>query len=130
MMRLVSGLITIIVLFLILCSNTFGIERFPPPDFESGHQLPTTTTPQARQNIYEILDVAVLSAALALSAYLILKKRNRQLIFLMMVFSLVYFGFFRKGCICPIGGIGNVALSAFDGNYAIPLIALGFFSFR
>ncbi|MBN1457730.1 MAG: 4Fe-4S binding protein, partial [Sedimentisphaerales bacterium] len=72
-------------------------------------------------------DVAVLLGALSLSSYLVLKKRSRRLIFSLMIFSLIYFGFYRKGCVCPIGAIGNIVLSAFDSNYAIPLTALAFF---
>jgi ferredoxin len=44
-----------------------------------------------------------------------------------MIFSLAYFGFYRKGCICAIGAIQNVALTLFDSSYAIPLTALLFF---
>jgi polyferredoxin len=44
-----------------------------------------------------------------------------------MVFSVLYFGFYRKGCICPIGAIQNVTLTVFDSGYAIPVSALIFF---
>ena len=33
----------------------------------------------------------------------------------------------RDGCICPIGAIQNVTLTAFDSSYAIPLAAAAFF---
>ena len=91
-----------------------GVERFPPPDFESGHELPSPTTPHPRQNIYEYIDALVLLAALGLASYLVLKKRSRRAIFVLMVFSLFYFGFWRKGCVCSIGAIQNITLSAFD----------------
>ena len=112
---------------LILCGVVSGVERFPPPDFESGYELPSPSVPGPRQDIYEYLDVVVLAAALALSSYLVLKKRSRRGIFLLMVFSLVYFGFWRKGCVCPIGAIQNVVLSVFDGGYAMPITVLLFF---
>jgi ferredoxin len=44
------------------------------------------------------------------------------------IFSLVYFGFYRKGCICAIGSIQNVALALFGSGYAIPAVALAFFT--
>ena len=112
---------------LILCGVVSGAERFPPPDFESGYELPSPSVPGPHQDIYEYLDVVVLAAALALSSYLVLKKRSRRGIFLLMVFSLVYFGFWRKGCVCPIGAIQNVVLSVFDGGYAMPITVLLFF---
>jgi ferredoxin len=44
-----------------------------------------------------------------------------------MLFSLLYFGFFRRGCVCPIGAIGNVSLSLFDPAYALPAVVTMFF---
>ena len=105
-----------------------GFERFPPPDFvETGHVVPSPTTPHPRQNIYEYIDVLVLLAALGLASYLVLKKRSRRAIFVLMVFSLFYFGFWRKGCVCSIGAIQNITLSVFDPDYAVPIVAALFF---
>jgi len=119
----------IIIFSLLLWPGRFAwaAERFPPPDFDSGYQLPLTVTPAPRAQIYEYLDVLVLLVALALAAYLILKKRSRRAIFALMVFSLIYFGFWRKGCICPIGAVQNVTLAIFDSHYAIPVTVLLFF---
>ena len=112
----------------ILCSTTFAANiKFPPPEFESGYKFPQTTTPQPRAGIYEYLDSAVLLAALGLATYLVLKKRSRKTIFGLTIFSLLYFGFWRKGCICPIGSIQNVTASFFDPLYAIPIVVLIFF---
>lgn len=108
------------------CADAFGIERFPPPEFDT-YQIPETTVPGAREIALEYLDVAVLAAALGLGVYFALKKRSRRLIFTLMIFSMVYFGFYRKGCICSIGAIGNVCLTLSDPNYAMPLVALAFF---
>jgi len=104
-----------------------AFERFPPPDFESGYQQPSPTTPHPRQDIYEYIDVVVLLAALGLSSYLVLRWRTRRAIFVLMVLSLFYFGFWRKGCVCPIGSIQNIALSVFDPDYAIPIAVMLFF---
>ncbi|UCF17840.1 MAG: 4Fe-4S binding protein [Phycisphaerales bacterium] len=113
---------------LIFCAATFGLERFPPPDFvETDHVMPTPTTPHPRQDIYEYIDAAVLLAALGLASYLVLKKRSRRAVFVLMLFSLFYFGFLREGCVCPIGATQNVVLTIFDKEYAIPLVVLAFF---
>lgn len=101
--------------------------RFPPPEFESGYELPNTTIPGPRSGIYEYIDTIVLLAALGLSSLLVLKKRSRRSIFFLMVFSLIYFGFWRKGCVCPIGAIQNVVLSFFDSGYSVPIVVLIFF---
>jgi NosR/NirI family nitrous oxide reductase transcriptional regulator len=116
-----------ILFSLILCSIVSAVERFPPPDFESGYQQPKPTTPPPRQGIYEYIDAVVLLAALSLSSYLVLKKRSRRAIFVLMVFSLLYFGFWRKGCVCPIGASQNIILSIFDRDYAVPIVVMVFF---
>jgi ferredoxin len=73
------------------------------------------------------VDVAVLAACLALSGWLAIRARSREGIFLLSVFSIAYFGFFRKGCICPIGAIQNIALALADPSYAVPRFAVAFF---
>jgi ferredoxin len=113
----------------VLCFSTgvaSALERFPPPEFESGYEFPTTTTPHPQQDIYEYIDTVVLLAALGLSSYLVLRKRSRRAIFILMVFSLLYFGFWRKGCVCPIGATQNIVLTIFDHAYAVP-VAIAFF---
>jgi len=130
MIRFGYILITIVV-SLVFSTFVFGLERFPPPDFEeTNYKIPdinhiTDVVPQ--QNIFEYIDVAVLAAGLLLSSYFVLKRRSRRLIFMLMIFSLLYFGFWRKGCMCPIGAVQNVVLSFFDNSYAVPVTVIFFF---
>ena len=126
-MKRSNRVIISIALFCITGSVAGAVERFPPPDFEGGYQMPSPTTPHARQTIYEYMDVAVLLAALVLSSYLILNKRSRRAIFVLMIFSVLYFGFWRKGCVCPIGATQNIVLSIFDGEYVVPVTVAAFF---
>lgn len=112
---------------LIPCLRSQGEIRFPPPEFESGYTFPQTTSPAAQPVWHEYIDAAVLVLGLLLASYLILKKRSRRAIFALMIGSLLYFGFHRDGCICPIGAIQNVTLTAFDSSYAIPIAAAVFF---
>jgi ferredoxin len=44
-----------------------------------------------------------------------------------MVFSLLYFGFWRKGCVCPVGAIQNIILAIFDSSYVVPIVIVVFF---
>lgn len=123
-----SRFLKMLLLMLTLCATlAWGIERFPPPDFEGGYTFPPTTTPASDAAWTEWVDVAVLAAVLSLGAFLVLKKRSRAWVFALMLFSVAYFGFYRKGCICPIGATQNVALTMFDANYAIPVTVLLFF---
>ncbi len=121
--------IPILILFLSIVTNAADVQRFPPPDFESGHTLPPTETPSPRENIWGYIDVGVLLVALSIGSYLVIKKRTRTGIFVLMVFSLLYFGFYRKGCICSIGAIQNISLGFFDASYAVPFAAAAFFIF-
>ena len=116
-----------VTVFLTLCVVALAVERFPPPDFESGYTRPSPTTPSPRQDVYEYVDAAVLLAAIGLSSYLVLKKRSRRAIFVLTVFSLLYFGFWRKGCVCSVGAIQNITLSIFDRSYAVPVAVAVFF---
>ncbi len=117
----------VVMLWLGLFSVATAVQRFPPPQFSEPRELPEPTTPPPRSMTMETVDVAVLAAALMLAAWLILKKRRRGWIVALMLFSLGYFGFWRQGCICPIGAIGNVSLAIFDASYALPLTVLAFF---
>jgi ferredoxin len=103
-------------------------RRFPPPEFESGYQLPLTQTPVPRVLWLEYLDVVVLVAALVLACYFIYGRRSRRGIWALSIFSLVYFGFYRQGCVCAIGAPQNIALGLFDSGYAVPLTVAAFFA--
>jgi polyferredoxin len=116
-----------ICILMALPASVFGIEHFPPPDFTSGYKLPTSSTPPPRAELFAYVDIAVLALALSVASYLVLKRRSRRGIVLLMLFSLAYFGFYRKGCICPVGSIQNVALSISDHSYALPLVVGVFF---
>ena len=119
-------------LLLILILVTAGTlleaqQRFPKPEFDSGYVQPDPTTPEPRSVALEYFDVIVLFVVLSLASWLAVRKRSRKGLLWLSVFSLIYFGFYRDGCICSIGAIQNVALSIFDKAYTISLAALLFF---
>jgi ferredoxin len=104
-----------------------GIQRFPKPEFESGYVTPETVLPDPRAWILGIADVAVLTVTLLLVSWAVLKRRSRNLVFLISLFSLAYFGFYREGCICSIGSIQNVTLALADHAFVIPWSVVAFF---
>lgn len=124
---LTRRILTIAFLWLCLALPAISIQRFPPPEFETEHTVPTATTPPARAHWLSVLDVAVLIAVLSLASWLILKKRSRRWIVVLMLFTLAFFGFWRKGCICSVGSVGNIALAVFNSEYAIPWVVVLFF---
>jgi ferredoxin len=117
------------VLVLFLSLSAFAEPRFPPPDFvETNHQLPATATPAARGLFFQYLDVGVLAAALGVATWLALGKRSRRGMVALSLFSVAYFGFYRKGCVCAIGSFQDVALALGDNGYAVPVGVLAFFA--
>jgi ferredoxin len=129
---LVGRLITLFVFsaaVIFACLASGAEPRFPPPDFsETQHQIPVTSAPAARAVWLAYLDVAVLAASLGLATWFIYKQRSRRGLFWLGLFSIAYFGFWRKGCVCSIGSPQNLALGLFDSSYAVPLTVTAFFA--
>jgi len=118
-----------IILIILLAYNTVlrSQQRFPKPEFESGYIYPEYQVTEPRNPVLEYIDVFVLIMVLGITTYITLKKRSRKYVIWISVFTLAYFGFYRQGCICPIGAIQNVSLALFNESYALPLTALLFF---
>lgn len=126
MTRLVRALLPV-VLVAVAAVFVSAEERFPPPDF-TDHQLPPTITPEPSPLWHEYLDVAALFVWLLLASYLALVKRSRPALFVLTIAALAWLGFWRRGCVCPIGAIQNVTLAVFDSTYVIPLSVVAFFA--
>jgi ferredoxin len=125
------GLRTLFLLLLLTCAaaSLLAEPRFPPPDFvETNHQLPATTTPDPRGVWLQYLDVVALVMALGVATWMVYRRRSRRGLFWLGLFSIGYFGFWRKGCVCAIGSPQNLALGLFDSGYAVPLGVLAFFA--
>jgi polyferredoxin len=103
-------------------------KKQPPPEFSSGYQPPSPSAPFPRETLFSHIDVAVLVGVLALTAYFVLRRRSRAEVRVLAVFSLLYFGFYRQGCVCAVGSVQNVALALFGGGYALPLFVAAFFA--
>lgn len=124
-------LVTLLSLFVLMMISGLPLlaqqQRFPKPEFESGYTQPVTSMPEARADFFAWFDVVILILALSLITWLILKKRSRRGVLAVSVFSILYFGFFREGCICSVGSLQNVTLALFQPEYCIPLSAIAFF---
>ncbi|MFA6294005.1 MAG: 4Fe-4S binding protein [Victivallales bacterium] len=119
-------ILTAIIMFGISL-NGAGADRFPRPDFnETKHQLPVVQHSQARQAVFEYLDVAILCLFLILTVAA-LKRRSRKAVSLLALFSVAYFGFYKQGCICSVGSLQNMAQSLCQNEFLMPLTAVLFF---
>ncbi len=99
------------------------IPGYETPDWQEAEQRA-----QPRSVFREWLDVAALAGALALASYLALRSRSRKGLFVLAIASLLWFGFWRQGCVCSIGAIQNVTLGLADPGYLVPWSVLAFFA--
>lgn len=106
----------------------FGEERFPPPEFRSGYTFPETQVVPPPSAWRDGLDTGLLAGCLMLAAWLAVKKRSRRGVFWLSVFAVGYFGFYRQGCVCPIGSVQNVAAAAFGKDVGLPWVVGAFFA--
>ncbi len=100
--------------------------RFPMPEFSTDYHHPDMHTPPPASES-AALDVAVLAATLALASWFVLKRRSRAGVLAVTVLSLVYFGFWREGCVCPVGSVQNVAAAVMDPTFPISIAVVAFF---
>ena len=119
-------LLVLVVLLHGVVSPAFAVFRFPMPDFESGYQQPQEYLPMPK-TAAALVDTAVLLGALSLCSVLVLKRRSRREIFMLTVFCVLYFGFFRKGCICPVGSLQNVLDATMHEAAVVPVVVVVFF---
>lgn len=117
-----------IVFILFIGLGLQAIQRFPKPEFENGHVIPPTQISQVKPLFFEFLDIFVFVVTMSVVTWLVVKKRSRRGVFWMSVFSLLYFGFYRNGCICPVGSVQNISMGIFNPEYTVPLTAILFFT--
>ena len=100
------------LVFLLAPAPLHAVQRFPQPQFDTGHVVPVAT----HQAVFQVLppwaDALVIMAMLLLTAWAVLRRRSGRMIMALALLSLVWFGFIRHGCICPVGATQNVAMMA------------------
>jgi ferredoxin len=119
--------ILFILLTFILFAGVQAQDRFPRPDFESGYLYPEIQYPVTNEALWIIMDIILLTLLMGFVAWAAVKKRARKPVIWVSVISVAYFGFFRKGCVCSIGSLQNVALALADSSYIMPISVLLFF---
>lgn len=122
MKRAVSSLIISATAF---CAN--AVNRFPKPDFSSGYEYPTHYYPVPAEPIWGIIDLIVLVALMGVVAYAVIQRSIRRPVLWVTVSSVLYFGFFREGCVCSVGSLQNIAAGVADSSIVVPIGVLLFF---
>ena len=134
-MKRSSRLITILVLTFVVSQTVLAQIEYERPvevapteeDIGEGYVTPPVQWHPPRATWLNITDAGLLLAGLGISAWLGLARRSRTGIVVLAIACAVYFGFYRKGCVCPIGAIQNVAVALTDPNYAVSYVVVLFF---
>lgn len=116
-------------ILLILTSALYSLSgfceaRFPKPDFTSGYQYPEIFHGVPYEHMWDVVDIILLVAMMSLVVWAAYKKRSRSVIYSLSVVSVLYYGFFRSGCVCSVGSIQNVVLAMTDSSYHLPWYVL------
>lgn len=135
--RRALGVVMLLLSFVALAPQTASAQAVPydrqvdvapqPEAIGGGYATPAVQKPRPRSYWLEIADVVLLGGAMALAIWLVIRRRSRALALALSIGSLAYFGFYRQGCICPIGSIQNVAVALTDPGYSIPIVVTAVF---
>ena len=98
-----------------------------PQDIGGDYQLPPVQRPLPRSAWLYGLDVILLAGGMGVIAWVAWRGRRQRVVTAITLGSIAYFGFYRQGCVCPVGSTQNVAASFADPTIAVPLVVLAFF---
>ncbi len=111
--------------FLLLSAPAALAEfRFPKPEFSTGYSSPETHVPDPAAPWFECLSLGMLVLIMALSALAIFKWRSRRVLLVLMIISVIFFGFIRQGCVCAVGSIGNISAAAASADYPLSIFTV------
>jgi polyferredoxin len=96
-------------------------------DIGGGYKTPPVQKPLPRGAWHEIFDVVLMTAAMGASVWIVVRRRSRRWFVALTIASVAYFGFYREGCVCPIGSIQNVAVALTDPAARIPIVVIATF---
>lgn len=80
------------------------------PDF-ADYQFPEQNTPLFKPFWLRMLDIIALLILISMGTWFVLRCKRRWSIYILLFTGLIYLGFFRHGCICPIGAVCNISLA-------------------
>lgn len=116
----------ILILFwlIMLVAPAEAQQRVPKPEFDSGYQLPNPETPAPPPGFQVWIDLGLLVILLGLACHFALWRRSRNGLLGVSLFSLLYFGFYRHGCVCAVGSIQAIAAGWGNPELIVPLVTL------
>ena len=127
---IIGLLLFAVVLLLPMQASAQGNFATLQPTFEETGHVPSEapTTPPPRSSYSEYIDVLALFVALSMASYFALGSRSRRSMLLLSLLCLAYFGFWRQGCVCPVGSVQNIMETITNQSYAVPLAVVLIFA--
>jgi polyferredoxin len=122
-----AGICRCILFLCALPATIYAQYQKTPPDFGESYKFPTPAHPEPIADYLRLLDVGLLALALGLASWMVFKSRSRKGLMLISIFSVAYFGFYRKGCICSVGAIQNVVFCLTNPDYFISYSVIAIF---
>ena len=133
--RFLLGL-SLVLLLTVFCGGAFAqaiqyerpVDTAPQEkDIGGGYKVPPVQKPLPRSAWLEIFNVVLMAAAMGASTWIVVTKRSRRWLIGLTVATVAYFGFYREGCVCPIGSIQNVAVALVVPDARIPIVVIATF---
>lgn len=73
------------------------------------------------------LDMGLFVSLLLLSIFFVWSPRRSGWLWIVQLIGLLWFGFYRQGCPCPVGSVGSVSLALFHPTYVLSLLVIMWF---
>ena len=89
------------------------------------YRAPARPSYSPRGVLSRSIDVTVLFLGLLAASFIFVRKKAPGYARLLLFFSMLYFGFFRHGCVCAPGALGNIGMAAFHSSeYVIDIFTV------
>lgn len=134
--KIILGIVVLLVPFAVPAQDTNECVRPPTQELSEFKEAYVPQEFSFESFSWEVADVAILAVLLTIASLLSVRHHRKWEFSGIMTFSLLYFGLFRGGCICPVGATSNffIGLTAPEliGKsvailFLLPLIASFFF---
>ena len=99
-------------------------DRFPRPEFQTTYQLPKHIEAQPSFFKEPLFGLIFLILMMVLGGLALYRYRNRNYVRLVSLLTLIFLGFLKSGCVCPIGSIQNVAAAFFNRAAPVSILLL------
>lgn len=96
------------------------------PDFED-YKFPAHPAANPPPAWFHAADGVLLLGLLAFGLWVIARRRDLRLLWVAQGVALAWFGFFRHGCLCPVGAVGNVSVALFHPLAPVGVMVVVFF---